>query len=158
SDDSCFEFFLSFTFSMLLVFLLIPGSISVKPLSHEYFMNIALKEAMRALEEDEIPIGAVVVSQNQIIVKEHNQVERLRDSTSHAEIIAITAASNYLNNKYLKGCTVYVTIEPCMMCASAMGWTQIDRLVYGAHDPKKGFTLFEPSSLHPKTMVVNGVM
>ncbi|MEO5675683.1 MAG: nucleoside deaminase [Chitinophagales bacterium] len=130
----------------------------MKPLPDEYYMSIALKEAARAMAGNEVPIGAIIVANLQIAGKGYNQVERLRDSTAHAEIIAITAASNYFNNKYLKGCTIYVTIEPCMMCATAIGWAQIDRLVYGASDLKKGFTLFEPSSLHPKTIVESGIM
>jgi tRNA(adenine34) deaminase len=130
----------------------------IKSFPHEYFMSIALKEAGKALLEDEVPIGAVIVIQNQVIGKGYNQVERLRDATAHAEIIAITAASNYFNNKYLPGCTIYITIEPCMMCASAIGWAQIGKVVYGASDPKKGFTLFHPSPLHPKSMVESGVM
>jgi tRNA(adenine34) deaminase len=114
----------------------------MKPLPHEYFMSIALKEAKRALSEDEIPIGAIIVAQNQIVGKGYNQTEKLKDVTAHAEILAITAASNYFQSKYLKECTIYVTIEPCMMCAAAIGWAQISNLVYGASDPKKGFTLF----------------
>lgn len=130
----------------------------MKPLPDEHYMSIALKEAARAMAGNEVPIGAIIVANLQIAGKGYNQVERLRDSTAHAEIIAITAASNYFNNKYLKGCTIYVTIEPCMMCATAIGWAQLDRLVYGASDLKKGFTLFEPSSLHPKTIVESGIM
>lgn len=130
----------------------------MKSLPHEYFMSLALKEARKGLEEEEVPIGAIIVAQNQIIAKGYNQVERLHDVTAHAEIIAITAASNYFGSKYLKGCTIYVTIEPCLMCASAIAWAQIERLVYGAPDPKKGFTLFEPSPLHSKTKVESGIM
>jgi tRNA(adenine34) deaminase len=130
----------------------------MKPFSHEYFMSIALKEATSALEEDEVPIGCIVVAKNQIVGKGYNQVERLHDVTAHAEILAITAASNFFRNKYLKGCLMYVTIEPCPMCASAMAWAQIDLLVYGASDPKRGFTLYEPSPLHPRTFVESGIM
>ena len=130
----------------------------MKSLPDEYFMNLALKEALVALEEDEVPIGCVIVAQNQIVGKGYNQVERLRDTTAHAEIIAITAASNYFNNKYLKDCTLYVTIEPCMMCAAAMGWAQLRRIVYGTPDIKKGYTCFQPSPLHPKTIVDSGIM
>jgi len=129
-----------------------------KLLPHEYYMSIALKEAMRALNEDEVPIGCIIVAQGQIVGKGYNQVERLKDVTAHAEILAITAASNYFGNKYLKGCSMYVTVEPCMMCAAAIGWAQIDLLIYGTADPKKGFTLFEPSPLHPKTIVESGIM
>lgn len=121
-------------------------------------MNIALQEARKALLEDEIPIGAVVVSQNQVIGKGYNQVERLNDVTAHAEIIAITAASNFFNNKYLKGCSLYVTVEPCMMCAAAIGWSQVQQLVYGTPDEKKGFTLFQPSPLHPKARIESDIM
>ena len=130
----------------------------MKSLPDEYFMNLALKEALEALEEDEVPIGCVIVAQNQIVGKGYNQVERLHDITAHAEIIAITAASNYFNNKYLKDCTLYVTIEPCMMCAAAMGWAQLRRIVYGTPDIKKGYTCFQPSPLHPKTIVDSGIM
>jgi len=125
---------------------------------HEHYMSVALKEARKALEENEIPIGAVIVSGNQIIGKGYNQVERLRDVTAHAEIIAITAASNYFNNKYLSGCRMYVTIEPCMMCAAAIGWAQIQHLIYGSPDVRKGFTLFNPSPLHPKIIIESGVL
>ena len=130
----------------------------MKPLPHEYFMSIALKEARKALEEDEVPVGCVIVSENQIIGKGYNQVERLKDVTAHAEILAITASENFFGNKYLNGCCIYVTLEPCIMCASAIGWAQISMLVYGASDPRKGFTLFEPSPLQPKTIVEFGIM
>ncbi|HYV95542.1 MAG TPA: nucleoside deaminase [Chitinophagales bacterium] len=130
----------------------------MKPLPHEYYMSIALKEAKYALAEDEVPIGAIIVAQNQIVGKGYNQTEKLKDITAHAEILAITAASNYFQSKYLKGCTIYVTIEPCMMCAAAIGWAQFECLVYGAPDPKKGFTLFEPSPLHPKTIIESGIL
>jgi len=121
-------------------------------------MSLALKEAIRALDDEEIPVGCIIVAQNQIVGKGYNQVERLKDVTAHAEILAITAAENFFGNKYLKGCSMYVTVEPCMMCASAIGWAQIDFLVYGAADPKKGFTLFKPSALHPKTIVESGIL
>ena len=127
-------------------------------LSHEYYMSLAIKEAKRALEEEEVPIGAVIVSQNQIIGKGYNQVERLKDVTAHAEIIAITAAANYFNSKYLPDCTLYVTLEPCMMCASAIGWAQIKQVVFGASDPKKGFSIFTPSPFHPKCIVEAGIL
>ncbi len=133
-------------------------SFPMKPLPHEYYMSIALKEAIRALDEEEVPIGCIIVAQNQIVGKGYNQVERLRDVTAHAEILAITAASTHFQSKYLKGCTLYVTVEPCMMCATAIGWAQISQLVYGADDPKKGYTLFDPSPLHPKTRVERGIM
>lgn len=121
-------------------------------------MSLAIKEAMQALEEDEVPVGAIMVSNNQIIGKGYNQVERLQDVTAHAEIIAITAAAGFFNSKYMKGCTLYVTLEPCMMCAAAIGWAQVTQLVIGAMDMKKGFTLFTPSPLHPKTIVETGIL
>ncbi|MEO6166209.1 MAG: nucleoside deaminase [Chitinophagales bacterium] len=130
----------------------------MSPFPHEYFMNLALQEARRAQEEDEVPIGAVIVSQNQVIGKGYNQVERLNDVTAHAEIIAITAAANYFNSKYLKDCTLYISLEPCLMCAAAIGWAQIQKIVFGASDPKKGFRLFSPSPLHPKAIIENGIL
>lgn len=124
----------------------------------EYFMQQALREARAALDEDEIPVGAVIVSNGSIIARAHNNTERLHDVTAHAEILAFTAAANMLGAKYLTGCTLYVTLEPCHMCAGAAGWTQISRIVYGASDPKRGFTLLTPSPLHPKTTVEGGLM
>lgn len=127
-------------------------------LDDNYFMRKAIGEAKEAFQEDEVPIGAVIVSDNTIIARAHNMVEHLHDVTAHAEIQAITAAANYLGGKYLSGCTLYVTVEPCPMCAGAIGWAQVGRLVYGAPDPKRGFTLFAPRVLHPKTEVAGGVM
>ncbi|MGB0930771.1 MAG: nucleoside deaminase [Chitinophagales bacterium] len=127
-------------------------------LTDEYFMRIALQQAQFAFEEDEIPIGAVIVAQNTIIAKAFNQVERLQDVTAHAEILAITAASNYLGSKYLKDCTLYVTLEPCPMCGGAIYWGQMGRLVYGASDIKRGCESMELNVLHPKTDVVRGVL
>lgn len=124
----------------------------------EKYMLEALKEANAALEEDEIPIGAVVVCRGRIIGKGHNMTERLHDPTAHAEMIAITAATEALGGKYLNDCTLYVTVEPCPMCAGALNWAQIGRIVYGALDPKRGFTLFSPSLLHPKTQVSAGIL
>lgn len=124
----------------------------------EYFMQQALREARAALDEDEIPVGAVIVSNGSIIARAHNNTERLHDVTAHAEMLAFTAAANMLGAKYLTGCTLYVTLEPCHMCAGAAGWTQISRIVYGASDPKRGFTLLTPSPLHPKTTVESGLM
>jgi len=124
----------------------------------EYFMQQALREARAALDEDEIPVGAVIVSNGSIIARAHNNTERLHDVTAHAEMLAFTAAANMLGAKYLTGCTLYVTLEPCHMCAGAAGWTQISRIVYGASDPKRGFTLLTPSPLHPKTTVEGGLM
>jgi tRNA(adenine34) deaminase len=122
------------------------------------FMHEALKEAEDALKKDEIPIGAVVVCQNRIIARTHNLTETLTDVTAHAEMQAITAASQFLGGKYLTDCTLYVTIEPCVMCAGALGWSQISRVVFGAADEKRGFTRFAPHALHPKTEVISGVL
>lgn len=123
-----------------------------------YFMKIALQEAQIASSKGEIPVGAVVVCKDTIIAKAHNQSEQLNDFTAHAEMLAFTSASNYLSNKYLKNCTLYVTLEPCSMCASASAWTQVGKIVYGASDPKKGFSKFNPSLLHPKTEIVSGIL
>ncbi len=122
------------------------------------FMQEALREAREAAAEEEIPIGAVVVSRGRVIAKGHNITERLHDATAHAEMIAITAATEAIGGKYLEGCTLYVTVEPCPMCAAAMNWSQLGRLVYGAPDPKRGYSLFSPSLLHPKTEVVSGIL
>ena len=124
----------------------------------EKYMREALNEAKAALMEDEIPIGAVVVSNGRIIGRGHNLTETLHDVTAHAEMQAITAASEYLGGKYLNNCTLYVTIEPCVMCAGAIGWSQLGRLVYGAADKKRGYTRYAPEALHPKTEVVCGVL
>ena len=121
-------------------------------------MRRALQEAEQAFKEDEIPVGAVIVSQNRIIAQSHNLTETLNDVTAHAEMQAITAAANMLGGKYLNECTLYVTIEPCVMCAGALGWSQIGRIVYGAADEKRGFRKFAPAALHPKTEVVFGIM
>ncbi len=121
-------------------------------------MREALKEAHCAAEEDEVPIGAVVVCRGRIIGKGHNMTERLNDPTAHAEMIAITAATEAMGGKYLNECTLYVTVEPCPMCAGALAWSQIGRIVYGAADPKRGFSLFSPSLLHPKTEISAGVL
>lgn len=126
--------------------------------SDEYFMKRALAEAVTAFEKDEIPVGAVVVAQNRIIARAHNLTETLTDVTAHAEMQAITAAANLLGAKYLNECTLYVTLEPCVMCAGALGWAQLGRLVFGASDPKRGFSRFAPQALHPKTEVVSGIM
>ena len=124
----------------------------------EIFMREALKEAMYAAEENEVPIGAVIVCKGRIIGKGHNMTERLNDPTAHAEMIAITAATEAIGGKYLNDCTLYVTVEPCPMCAGALAWSQIGRVVYGASDPKRGFSQFSPSLMHPKTAVVSGVL
>ncbi len=133
--------------------------------SHEYYMQQALKEAQKAYDEDEVPIGAVIVMQDKIIARAYNQVEKLNDATAHAEIIALTSAFNFLGAKYLPEATLYVTIEPCIMCAGALYWSKISKVVYGANDEKHGFKrLFsipsnkEPQSLlHPKTQIISGV-
>ena len=126
-------------------------------LNDDYFMKFALKEAESAAIQNEIPVGAVVVVEDKIIARAHNLTQRLNDVTAHAEMQAITSAANYLNGKYLVGCTLYVTLEPCVMCAGALIWSQLNRLVYGASDPKKGF-LQSGIQLHPKTAVTSGVL
>lgn len=125
--------------------------------SHEYFMRLALQEANIALEQDEVPIGCVIVSQNKIIAKGHNLTEQLNDVTAHAEMQAITAAAEFLGGKYLKDCTIYVTMEPCVMCAGALFWSQISCVVIGARDEKRGF-INQNLKLHPKTEIITGVM
>ena len=126
-------------------------------LNDDYFMKFALKEAKRAAIQNEIPVGAIVVVEDKIIARAHNLTQRLNDVTAHAEMQAITSAANYLNGKYLVGCTLYVTLEPCVMCAGALIWSQLNRLVYGASDPKKGF-LQSGIRFHPKTEVTSGVL
>ncbi|GAB3640691.1 nucleoside deaminase [Spirosoma arcticum] len=126
-------------------------------MSDEYFMEIALGLAEEAAGDGEIPVGAVVVCQNRIIAKARNQTERLNDVTAHAELVAITAAANHLGGKYLTDCTLYVTLEPCVMCAGALFWAQVSRLVIGAPDPKRGYSRITPSLLHPKTRLETGV-
>jgi tRNA(adenine34) deaminase len=125
---------------------------------HEYFMNEALKEAEKAYQKNEVPVGAIIVWNNKIIARSHNLTEQLQDVTAHAEIQAITAATNYIGGKYLTECTIYVTLEPCPMCAGALAWAQISTLVYGAYDLKKGYSLFSENILHPKTQVIKGVL
>ncbi len=124
----------------------------------ERYMREALREARIAAEEDEVPIGAVVVCRSRIIGRGHNMTERLNDPTAHAEMIAITAATEAMGGKYLNDCTIYVTVEPCPMCAGALAWAQMGRIVYGALDPKRGFSLYSPSLLHPKTVTEAGVL
>lgn len=126
--------------------------------SDQVYMKEALNEAYKALEADEVPIGAVIVSGGRIIGRGHNLTERLNDVTAHAEMQAFTAAANYIGGKYLRDCTLYVTIEPCVMCAGAAYWTQISRIVYGAHDEKRGFSTVGTGLLHPKTTVITGVL
>lgn len=127
-------------------------------MEHERFMNEAIKEALKAASEGEIPIGAVIVSGGVIIARAHNLVETLNDSTAHAEMQAITMATERYGGKYLPDSIIYVTVEPCPMCAAALAWSQIGTVVYGADDPKRGFSLFSPSLLHPKTKVVKGIL
>ena len=123
----------------------------------ERFMRMAMNEAEQAAAEGEIPVGAVVVCKGQIISRAHNLTETLHDVTAHAEMQAITSAADYLGGKYLQDCTLYVTLEPCIMCAGAIGWAQISRLVYGASDERRGYSTFAPKALHPKCEVVKGV-
>lgn len=124
----------------------------------EKFMRMAIDEARKALKEQEVPIGAVVVCGERVIGRGHNLVETLCDATAHAEMQSITAAATTLGGKYLKGCTLYVTVEPCIMCAGALAWSQIDRVVYGADDPKRGYTTVSGRIFHPKTIVERGVL
>ena len=124
----------------------------------EYYMKEALREAEAARSEGEVPIGAVVVARGRVIARGHNMTERLHDPTAHAEMIALTAATEALGGKYLQDCTLYVTVEPCPMCAAAHCWAQAARIVYGAPDPKRGYSLYSPSLLHPRTEVVSGVL
>lgn len=126
--------------------------------SDDYFMKQALAEARKAQDDGEIPVGAVIVCNNQIIARAHNLTETLCDVTAHAEMQAITAAANRLGGKYLTDCTLYVTLEPCTMCAGAIGWSQISRVVYGANDEKRGYSRFAPDALHPKTTVKTGIL
>lgn len=124
----------------------------------ERYMRMALKEAEAAFDEGEIPVGAVVVSHDRVIARAHNQTEQLHDVTAHAEMLAITAAANQMGGKYLPDCTLYVTVEPCTMCAGATGWAQIGRVVYGAADDKRGYSKLAPHALHPKATVTAGVL
>ena len=124
----------------------------------EQMMRLALKEAERAYEEGEVPVGAVVVCEGRVIARAHNQTERLGDVTAHAEMLAITSAANLLGGKYLTNCTLYVSVEPCVMCAGALGWAQVGRVVYGATDEKRGYHLFAPQAMHVRTEVVAGVL
>lgn len=130
----------------------------ISPYNDEYFMKQALQEAHKALELDEVPVGAIIVANNQIIARAHNFTEHLHDVTAHAEMQAITAASEYLGGKYLTGCTMYVTVEPCVMCAGALYWSQLDKVVFGTRDEKRGAGRFQNQLYHPKTLVLNGIM
>lgn len=126
--------------------------------SDEYFMGKALDEARKAFDLDEVPVGCVVVCQNRIIARSHNLTEQLNDVTAHAEMQAITAAANQLGGKYLNECTLYITVEPCAMCAGAMNWAQLGTLVYGASDEKRGYSNYSPALLHPKTLIKQGIL
>lgn len=128
------------------------------PFDDTYFMKQALTEARAAAAEGEVPVGAVVVAAGRIIARAHNQTERLNDVTAHAEMLAITAATGLLGAKYLTGCQLYVTVEPCVMCAGAIGWAQLSEVIYGAPDEKRGFTRFAPQAFHPKTVVRKGIL
>jgi tRNA(adenine34) deaminase len=127
-------------------------------LSDEYFMREALKEAKKAFDAAEVPVGAVVVCNNKIIARAHNLTQRLNDVTAHAEMQAITSAANYLNGKYLNECVLYVTLEPCVMCAGALSWAQAGKIVFGASDTKRGYRLVDNKLLHPKTIIESGVL
>ena len=127
-------------------------------MTDEYYMQRAIEQARLAFDKDEVPVGAVVVCRDRIIARAHNLTETLNDVTAHAEMQAITAAANALGGKYLDACTLYVTVEPCVMCAGALGWAQTGRVVYGAADPKRGFSAFAPQALHPKTQLTAGVL
>jgi tRNA(adenine34) deaminase len=133
-----------------------PGMM-INPFNDDYFMGEALKEAKKAFDISEIPVGAVVVCKNRIIARAHNQTEKLTDATAHAEMLAVTAAANYLGSKYLSECTLYVTLEPCVMCAGALHWVQLQKLIFGASDIQRGYTLVNTPLLHPKTEVIKGV-
>lgn len=126
--------------------------------NHEHFMRMALKEAQRAYDDNEVPIGAVIVADGRIIARGYNLTERLNDPTAHAEMQAITAGTEFLGGKYLRDCTLYVTIEPCPMCAGALYWSQITRIVYGAKDEKRGYSTLSDKLLHPKTEIIGGIL
>lgn len=126
--------------------------------SDEYYMREALKEARKGFDADEIPVGAIIVCNDRVIARAYNNTEQLNDVTAHAEMLAFTSAASTIGGKYLQNCTLYVTLEPCVMCAGAAAWTQIGRIVYGASDPKKGFSKVGTSILHPKTKVTTGIL
>ena len=130
----------------------------VSPTDDIRYMKMALDEAMCAYDNEEVPVGAIVVCKGRVIARTHNLTETLTDVTAHAEMQAVTAAANHLGGKYLADCTLYVTVEPCIMCAGALGWAQLGRLVYGAPDDKRGYRRFAPQALHPKTVVTAGVL
>jgi tRNA(adenine34) deaminase len=130
----------------------------IQPFTHEHFMKQALAEAQTAFEADEVPVGAVVVANNRIIARAHNLTERLNDVTAHAEMQAITAAADFMGGKFLDKCKLYVTLEPCVMCTGAIHWARFSEVIFGASDPKKGYSLLNENVLHPKTTVVRGIM
>ena len=130
----------------------------INPFNDNYFMKEALKEGQKALEKDEVPVGCVIVCNNQIIARAHNFTQRLNDVTAHAEMQAFTSAADFLGGKYLNECTLYVTLEPCIMCAGASYWTQLKKVVYGAKDVKRGYSQLSKNILHPKTEVISGIM
>ncbi len=130
----------------------------IEPFSDEYFMKKAFAEALLAYDKEEVPVGAVVVANRKIIARAHNLTETLNDVTAHAEMQAITAAANFAGGKYLNDCTLYVTLEPCSMCAGAIGWAQFGKLVFGATDHKKGYRIYAPDVLHSKTKVIHGIL
>jgi tRNA(adenine34) deaminase len=148
-EPGCYLFISSYFYILLL---------KMNAGKHEKFMKAALGEATKAFDKDEVPIGAVVVLNDEIIARAYNLTETLKDPTAHAEMQAITAAANWLGGKYLTGCTIYVTVEPCAMCASAIGWSQAPFVVYGAPDEKKGYTTIGKKLLHPKTKVIHGIL
>ena len=143
-------------FSHLGIFIL--TTIMEKIFDDKYFMREALKEARKGLEKGEVPVGAVIVCNGKIVARSHNEVESLQDPTAHAEILALTAATSHLNNKYIPGCTLYVTVEPCPMCAAALYWARPARIVFATEDPKKGYRRYHPSLLHPGTTVGQGIL
>ena len=130
----------------------------IEPFNDEYFMKIAFKEALSAYKKGEVPVGAVVVADRKIIVRAHNLTETLNDVTAHAEMQAITAAANYFGGKYLDACTIYITLEPCVMCAGALSWARIGRIVFGAYDEKKGYSRYATDIMHPGTEIAGGVL
>lgn len=130
----------------------------IEPFGDEYFMKKAFAEALQAYEKGEVPVGAVVVAHGKIIARAHNLTETLNDVTAHAEMQAITAAANLMGGKYLNDCVLYVTLEPCVMCAAALGWAQMGKIVYGASDEKRGFKKWAQNAIHPKTQVIGGIL
>jgi len=130
----------------------------IEPFSDEYFMKKAFSEALLAYDKGEVPVGAVVVANQKIVARAHNLTETLNDVTAHAEMQAITAAANFFGGKYLEDCTLYVTLEPCIMCAGALGWAQVGKIVFGAYDEKRGYQKIVSSAVHPKTKVVGGIL